>query len=124
DVGEIDEQQPSAFRRFLIGLGQARRRVLPLPDEVIDQYLGSGERVIYNDHPSFRSFVVANTLHFAGFLVLAVIFLATTFNGSLVAAGFILLVLSVLLLVLDLKRQSNRHTSYVITHTRILRISG
>lgn len=128
DVGDVGaepgEQPPSAFRRFLAALGEARRRVLPFPDEVIDQYLGSGERVIYNDHPSFRSFVVANTLHFAGFLVLAVIFLATTFSGSLVAAGFILLVLSVLLLVLVLKRLSNRYTSYVITDTRILRISG
>ncbi len=124
DVGDYGEQEPSAFRRVLTALGEARRRVLPLPDEVIDQYLGSGERVIYNDHPSFRSFVVSNTLHFAGFLVLAVIFLGTTFSGSLIAAGFILLVLSVLLLVLVLKRLSNRYTSYVITDTRILRISG
>jgi membrane protein YdbS with pleckstrin-like domain len=98
--------------------------VLPLPDEVIDQFLGNGERMIYNDHPSFRSFMVENTLLFVGFLILAVLFLATSFNGSLAAGLAILFVLTVVLLALLLRRLGDRYTSYVVTDTRIMRISG
>ncbi len=112
------------MRRVGGSLAETRRRVLPLPDEVIDQYLGNGERMIHNDHPSFRSFMVQNTLLFAAFLVVAVLFLGISYNGSLVAAGFLLLVLCVVLLVLVLKRLGDRYTSYVVTDTRIMRISG
>lgn len=112
------------MRRFGQGMAEMRRRVLPLPDEVIDQYLGNGERMIHNDHPSFRSFMVQNTLLFAGFLIVAVLFLGITFSGSLLVAAFLLLVLCVVLLVLVLKRLGDRYTSYVVTDTRIMRISG
>jgi membrane protein YdbS with pleckstrin-like domain len=118
------ERQPTPLRRAGRRLSETRRRVLPLPDEVIDQFLGNGERMIHNDHPSFRSFVVENTLLFAGFLVLAVLFLATSFNGSLLAGLGILLVLSLVLLALVLRRLGDRYTSYVVTDTRIMRISG
>ncbi|HEX6420900.1 MAG TPA: PH domain-containing protein [Acidimicrobiales bacterium] len=121
---EIVERPLSAMRRFGHTMGEVRRRVLPLPDEIIDEFLGHGERMIHNDHPSFRSFVVENTLLFGGFLLLAVLFLGISFNGSLIAAALILLVLSVLLLILVLKRLSERYTSYVVTDTRIMRISG
>ena len=124
DDSDLVERPPSVMRRFGQGLAEMRRRVLPLPDEVIDQYLGNGERMIHNDHPSFRSFMVQNTLLFAGFLILAVLFLGISFRGSLVAAGFLLLVLCVVLLVLVLKRLGDRYTSYVVTDTRIMRISG
>lgn len=121
---ELVERPPSLMRRFGQSLAETRRRVLPLPDEVIDQYLGNGERMIHNDHPSFRSFVVQNTVLFAGFLVVGVLFLGITFSGSLLAAGFLLLVLCIVLLVLVLKRLGDRYTSYVVTDTRIMRISG
>lgn len=124
DESEFVERPPSVMRRFGQGLAEMRRRVLPLPDEVIDQYLGNGERMIHNDHPSFRSFMVQNTLLFAGFLIVAVLFLGITFSGSLLAAAFLLLVLCVVLLVLVLKRLGDRYTSYVVTDTRIMRISG
>lgn len=126
DVDDIDfvERPPSALSRVGQALAETRRRVLPLPDEVIDQYLGSGERMIHNDHPSFRSFVVQNTLLFIGFLVISVLFLGITFNGSFLAAAFLLLVLCLVLLVLVLKRLGDRYTSYVVTDTRIMRISG
>ncbi len=124
DDSEFVERPPSVMRRFGEGLAEMRRRVLPLPDEVIDQYLGNGERMIHNDHPSFRSFMVQNTLLFAGFLIVAVLFLGITFSGSLLAAAFLLLVLCVVLLVLVLKRLGDRYTSYVVTDTRIMRISG
>ncbi|HET9611243.1 MAG TPA: PH domain-containing protein [Acidimicrobiales bacterium] len=123
-VEAVERPPLGAMRRFGRGLGEVRRRVLPLPDEVIDEFMGHGERMIHNDHPSFRSFVVENGLLFGGFLLLAVLFLGITFNGSLIAAALILLVLSVILLVLVLKRLGDRYTSYVVTDTRIMRISG
>ncbi|MGH9233075.1 MAG: PH domain-containing protein [Acidimicrobiales bacterium] len=122
--GQLVERPPSRLRRIGTSLAETRRRVLPLPDEVIDQYLGHGERMIHNDHPSFRSFVVENTLLFAGLLVVAVLFLGIGFNGSLLGAGILLLILSVVMLVLVLKRLGDRYTSYVVTDTRIMRISG
>ncbi|HEX6423820.1 MAG TPA: PH domain-containing protein [Acidimicrobiales bacterium] len=121
---EVVDRPLGTMRRFGRGLGDVRKRILPLPDEVIDEFMGHGERMIHNDHPSFRSFVVENTLLFGGFLILAVLFLGITFNGSLIAAALILLVLSVLVLVLVLKRLGDRYTSYVVTDTRIMRISG
>jgi membrane protein YdbS with pleckstrin-like domain len=124
DDSEYVERPPSVMRRVGHSLAETRRRVLPLPDEVIDQFLGNGERMIHNDHPSFRSFLVQNTLLFVGLLVVAVLFLAITFNGPLVAAAFLLLILAVVLLVLVLKRLGDRYTSYVVTDTRIMRISG
>ena len=62
DDSKLVERPPSLMRRIGQSLAETRRRVLPLPDEVIDQYLGNGERMIHNDHPSFRSFVVQNTV--------------------------------------------------------------
>lgn len=124
DQTEYVEAGPSWLRRTGRRLAEARRRVLPLPDEVIDQFLGNGERMIYDDHPSFRSFVVENTLLFVGFFILAVLFLATTFNGSVAAGLLILFVLTIVLLALLLRRLGDRYTSYVVTDTRIMRISG
>ena len=124
DDSELVERPPSVLRRMGQSLAETRRRVLPLPDEVIDQFLGNGERMIHNDHPSFRSFVVQNTLLFVGMLVVAVLFLGITFNGSLLTAAFLLLMLAIVLLVLVLKRLGDRYTSYVVTDTRIMRISG
>lgn len=124
DEAELVERPPSFMRRTAHSLGEFRKRVLPLPDEVIDQFLGSGERMIHNDHPSFRSFVVQNSVLFVGFLVLGVVFLGISFNGSLATAALILLVLSIVLLILVLRRLGDRYTSYVVTDTRIMRISG
>jgi membrane protein YdbS with pleckstrin-like domain len=124
EESELVERSPSLLRRVGASLAETRRRVLPLPDEVIDQYLGHGERMIHNDHPSFRNFMVENTLLFVGLLVAGVLFLAITFNGSLAGAAVLLLILSIVLLVLVLKRLGDRYTSYVVTDTRIMRISG
>jgi membrane protein YdbS with pleckstrin-like domain len=121
---ELVERPPTVLRRLGTWLAETRRRVLPLPDEVIDQYLGHGERMIHNDHPSFRNFVVENTLLFAGLLLAAILFLGISFNGSLAAAGLLLLILSIVLLILVLRRLGDRYTSYVVTDTRIMRISG
>jgi len=119
-----DDGSPSLMRRVLSALGEVRRRVLPLPDEVIDEFLGHGEEVIHSDHPSFRSFVVENTLLFIGFFVVGILFLGITFNGSTMASGVLLLGLAIVLLVLLVKRLGDRYTSYVVTDTRIMQISG
>jgi membrane protein YdbS with pleckstrin-like domain len=116
--------RPSLVRRTGRRLDDWRRRILPLPDEVIDQYLGHGERMIHNDHPSLGAFVVQNVLMFLGLFIVAVVFLGITFNGSLVTAGVTFLVLGVVLLYLVLKRLRERYTSYVVTNVRIMRISG
>jgi membrane protein YdbS with pleckstrin-like domain len=101
-----------------------RRRVIPLPDEIVDEYLGHGERVIHSDHPSLQAFIVQNTLLFAGLFVIAVLVGGIALNGSLVTAGIALLILSVVLLFLVLKRLGERYTSYVVTNVRIMRIKG
>ena len=95
------ERPPGIFRRVGDWLGSLRRRVLPLPDEVIEQYLGHGERMIHSDHPSLQAFVVQNTILFAILAVVAIVF-GATLNTSFVNAGFTLLALSIVLLILVL----------------------
>jgi len=112
------------FRRVGRRLDDLRRTVLPLPDEVIDQYLGHGERTIHSDHPSLQAFIVQNTILFLVLFVIAVVFFGFSFNGSLVTAGFVLLLLSIVMLFLVLRRLRERYTSYVVTNVRIMRISG
>ncbi len=106
------------------GLNDWRSRVLPLPDEVIDQYLGHGERMIHSDHPSFQAFAVQNTILFLILFVIATAFLGVSFSGSFVTAGMVFLVLGIVLLYLVLKRLRERYTSYVVTNVRIMVISG
>jgi membrane protein YdbS with pleckstrin-like domain len=118
------DRPPSIYRRTARGLDDWRRRVLPLPDEVIDQYLGHGERMIHNDHPSFQAFAVQNTILFIVLFVIASVFLGVSFNGSFVSAGLVFLILGLVLLYLVLKRLRERYTSYVVTNVRIMHISG
>jgi membrane protein YdbS with pleckstrin-like domain len=125
EPGELEVQRPPGVAvRVSRRLSDLRRRVLPLPDEVVDQYLGHGERMIHHDHPSFQYFFVENTLLFLALFAVggAVVFI--TFNGSLVSAAFTMLILSIVLLILVLKRLSERYTSYVVTNVRIMRIAG
>ena len=112
------------MRRFGRAPADLRRRVVPLPDEVIHEFLGSGEEVLLSDHPSFRSFVVENTLLFIGFFAVGIAFLGITFNGSTMASGLLLLGLAIVLLVLLFRRLAERYTSYVVTDARIMRIKG
>jgi membrane protein YdbS with pleckstrin-like domain len=120
----VYERPPGFVRRVGHRLDDVRRAVLPLPDEVIDQYLGHGERMIHSDHPSLQAFVVQNTILFIVLFVVATVFFGISFNGSLVTAGFVLLLLSIVMLILVLKRLRERYTSYVVTNVRIMRISG
>ncbi|HEX5366793.1 MAG TPA: PH domain-containing protein [Acidimicrobiales bacterium] len=106
------------------GLGDLRRRLLPLPDEVVKDFLATDEKVIHSDHPSFRSFVIQNTVLFLGVLAAAAAFLGIAFNGSLMASALLLVLLAVALLVLVARRLEERYTSYVITDARIMHLKG
>jgi membrane protein YdbS with pleckstrin-like domain len=101
-----------------------RRAWLPLPDEIIEDYLGHGERMIYNDHPSLQAFISEHILLVLGMFVAAGLFVGVVLNGSTTAILLTFLVLAVVLLVLVLKRLGERYTSYVITNVRIMRVSG
>ena len=101
-----------------------RRSWLPLPDEIIEEYLGHGERMIYNDHPSFQAFVTEHILLVVGLFVAAGLFVGVVLNGSTTAILLTFLVLAIVLLVLVLQRLGERYTSYVITNVRIMRVSG
>ncbi len=105
-------------------LGVWRKAWLPLPDEIIKDYLGDGEEEIYNDHPSFRAFVVEHIILVLLLFVAAGLFVGVVLNGSTTAILLTFLVLAIVLLVLVLIRLSERYTSYVITNVRIMRVAG
>jgi len=105
-------------------VGGWRRSWLPLPDEIIEDYLGHGERMIHNDHPSFRAFVIEHLILVIVLFVAAGLFVGVVLNGSLTAVLITFLILAIVLLVLVLQRLSERYTSYVITNVRIMRVSG
>jgi membrane protein YdbS with pleckstrin-like domain len=116
---------PPRFRtRLRNGLGAWRRSWLPLPDEIIEEYLGHGERMIHNDHPSFRAFVIEHLILVMVLFVAAGLFVGVVLNGSATAVLITFLVLAIVLLVLVLQRLAERYTSYVITNVRIMRVSG
>jgi membrane protein YdbS with pleckstrin-like domain len=116
---------PPGFRtRLRNRLGAWRRSWLPLPDEIIEEYLGHGERMIHNDHPSFRAFVIEHLILVIVLFVAAGLFVGVVLNGSATAVLITFLVLAIVLLVLVLQRLSERYTSYVITNVRIMRVSG
>jgi membrane protein YdbS with pleckstrin-like domain len=110
--------------RILNRLGAWRRAWLPLPDEIIEEYLGHGERMIHNDHPSFRAFVIEHVILVIVLFVAAGLFVGVVLNGSLTAVLLTFLLMAIVLLVLVLQRLSERYTSYVITNVRIMRVSG
>jgi membrane protein YdbS with pleckstrin-like domain len=105
-------------------LGAWRRGWLPLPDEIIEDYLGTDEKMIYNDHPSFRAFVVEHIILVLLLFVAAGLFVGVVLDGSTTAVLLTFLLLAVVLLVLVLIRLSERYTSYVITNVRIMRVAG
>jgi membrane protein YdbS with pleckstrin-like domain len=116
--------KPRLRTRVRNRLGAWRRAWLPLPDEIIEEYLGHGERMIYNDHPSFQAFVTEHILLVVGLFVAAGLFVGVVLNGSLTAILLTFLLLAIVLLVLVLIRLGERYTSYVITNVRIMRVSG
>jgi membrane protein YdbS with pleckstrin-like domain len=116
--------RPPLRTRIRNRFGAWRRAWLPLPDEIIEEYLGHGERMIHNDHPSFRAFVIQHVILVLVLFVAVGLFVGVVLNGSLTAVLLTFLVMAIVLLVLVLQRLSERYTSYVITNVRIMRVSG
>ncbi|MGH9228379.1 MAG: PH domain-containing protein [Acidimicrobiales bacterium] len=116
--------KPRRRTRVRNRLGAWRRAWLPLPDEIIEEYLGTDERMIHNDHPSFQAFVTEHILLVLGLFIAAGLFVGVVLNGSLTAVLLTFLLLAIVLLVLVLIRLGERYTSYVITNVRIMRVSG
>ncbi|MGH9112945.1 MAG: PH domain-containing protein, partial [Acidimicrobiales bacterium] len=121
---EPPPSKPRLHSRIGRRLGRWRRTYLPLPDEIVEDHLGHGERMIHSDHPSFRAFVIEHVLLVIALFVVVGLFVGVVLNGSLMAMILTLVLLSVVMLVLVLRRLSERYTSYVITNVRIMRIAG
>lgn len=121
---EPPPSQPRLHSRIGRRLGRLRRTYLPLPDEIVDDHLGHGERKIHSDHPSFRAFIIEHVLLVIALFVIVGLFVGVVLDGSTLAIIVTFILLSVVMLVLVLKRLSERYTSYVITNVRIMRIAG
>lgn len=117
-------ERPRLRTRIRDRLGAWRLAWLPLPDEIIGEYLGTDEEMLHNDHPSFRAFVVEHLILVIVLFVAVGLFVGVVLNGSLTAVLLTFLLLAIVLLVLVLQRLSQRYTSYVITNVRIMRVSG
>lgn len=102
-----------------------RRHYFPLPDEVVNEYLGEDEYVIHSDHPSFRAFLIKNSVQVL--IATALVPVLFAFSRMNLSGWWILLIvlgLDLVLLVLAIKRLGDRYTSYVITNLRLIRVSG
>jgi hypothetical protein len=119
--GPLEDDPPSLAERFT----DWRRHYLPLPDEVVTEYLGEDEYVIHSDHPSFRAFLIKNSIQVTiATLMLPVVFAFVKMDLSFWYILLIVLGLDLVLLVLAIKRLGDRYTSYVITNLRLIRVSG
>lgn len=97
---------------------------LPLPDELIERYLGQGEEKIHSDHPSFRAFLITNGLLVLALLAATAVFVLFAFNGSTLGGIVIGLIALGVAAALFFRRLREAYTSYVITTVRIIRLSG
>jgi membrane protein YdbS with pleckstrin-like domain len=109
---------------FAVKMDVWRRHYLPLPDEVVHEYLGEDEYVVHTDHPSFRAFLIKNGFQVLGLGAVALMFLIFARGGFDWWTILIFLILQLILAFLALKRLSDRYTSYVITNLRLIRLSG
>lgn len=115
-----EDQSPSLLER----LDLWRRRYLPLPDEVVYEFLGEDEYVLHSDHPSFRAFLTQNVLLVVLVPIIGPIFVWFLLSEINVITITVFLVLDLIVAVLAFRRIEQRYTSYVITNLRLIRISG
>lgn len=102
-----------------------RRRYIPLPEEVIYEYLGEDEYVIHYDHPSLPAFLVNNMALVVLIPIVGPIFVAFfTTQGLNWTTITIFLILDVIVAILALRRLSYRYTTYVISNLRLIRVAG
>jgi PH (Pleckstrin Homology) domain-containing protein len=124
DDAELYDFTPYVRPSLRERMGEWRKRLLPLPDEVVHEYLGEDEYVIHTDHPSFRAFLIQNAIQVGILSVALVVF----FYFARIEIGWttlgIFLVVDVVFAILALKRLSERYISYVITNLRLIRVAG
>ncbi|MGH9210301.1 MAG: PH domain-containing protein [Acidimicrobiales bacterium] len=120
----IDLDESSEPESLGVRLDAWRRHYLPLPDEVVTEFLGEDEYVVHTDHPSFRAFLIKNAIQVAVLGVVGLAFLIFVRGGFDWWTVLIFLLLQLVLAALALQRLSDRYTSYVITNLRLIRLSG
>jgi membrane protein YdbS with pleckstrin-like domain len=105
-------------------LARVRRRVLPLPHELIGEHLGPNERIRHSDSPSFRAFLFDNIWLFVIAILAIGFFIMSARSGGRTTTGIVALIAILLLFWLGLKRLGNHYTIYVLTNARVLKITG
>jgi len=101
------------------------RAAFARPTDSIESYLVPGEDVLHVDHPSANAFFIDE---------LPIILLLTLLSAAAIAwgvesghisvAGLAVLGMLVFIIYLRLKRLSQHYTAYILTTTRVLRVSG
>lgn len=118
--GEDDDLAPPLGERIDL----LRRKYMPLPDEVVYEFLGEDEYVVHSDHPSFRAFLTQNIMFVILIPIIGPLFIFFVQGGITREAVMIFLLLDLLVAVLALKRLGDRYTSYVITNLRLIKVTG
>jgi membrane protein YdbS with pleckstrin-like domain len=108
------------FRWF----SRLRRKILPLPHELIHEHLGPNEKVRHSDSPSFRAFLFNHIWLFLIALVALIFFIVSARSGGRESTAILALVAIVVLFWLGLKRLGDHYTIYVLTNARVLKITG
>jgi membrane protein YdbS with pleckstrin-like domain len=119
-----DDPAPVSHSFIRDRFGGVRSRYFPLPDEVVHTYLGSGEVVLHQDHPSFRYFVVDKILFFLAVGAAGVLVVVSLAEGWTLAAKILIAIMLAIVVFLFCKRMGDRYTSYVITNARMIRMAG
>jgi len=101
------------------------RTFIAPPSDAIDDYLLGNERLLFVDAPALNAFVVDELPTIAVTVAVGLAAVVWGLNtGNLVLAGLAMVIAGSLLLRLQIKRWSQRYTSYVLTDFRVIRLSG
>ena len=101
------------------------RTFIAPPSDAIDDYLLDNERLLFVDAPALNAFVVDELPTIAVTVAVGLAAVVWGLNtGNLVLAGLAMVIAGSLLLRLQVKRWSQRYTSYVLTDFRVIRLSG
>ncbi len=101
------------------------RAIFDRPADSIASYLAPGEDLLHLDAPALNAFLIEELPVLA--LTAAVGVGATVWgvrSSNLFLAGAAMIAIGVLLLYLRAKRWTQQYTAYVLTTTRVMRISG
>jgi uncharacterized membrane protein YdbT with pleckstrin-like domain len=98
--------------------------VLAVPDDIVQSYLVTGERVIHVDRPALDAFLIIQWPQVLLALASTALFVWLLVQGETTWAFVVFLVLDALLIWLVLKRLGDFYTRYVVTTLRVMRVSG